>query len=75
MNFTNVYYSEKQGKCCIFTASVSSWKDVRMADDGDKDRITPGRRLCVNSFPLLETFLLTFSDIELQSCGNMFTDS
>lgn len=46
-----------------------------MVDDGDKDRMTPGRRLYVNSFPLLEMFLLIFSDIELQSCGNMFTDS
>jgi len=46
-----------------------------MAEVGNKDRMTPGRRLCVNSFPLWEAFLLTFSDRELQSCGNKFTDN
>lgn len=37
--------------------------------------MTPGRRLCVNSFLLLETFLLKFADIDLESCSNMFSDT
>lgn len=36
--------------------------------------MTPGRRLCVNSFLLLETFLLKFADLDVESCSDMFSD-
>lgn len=46
-----------------------------MADDGDKSRMTPGRRSYMHSFLRLETFLQMFSDAEIQSCGNMLADT
>lgn len=64
-----------RGNAVCSQKHASSWKDVRTADDGDKSRMTPGRRLYMHSFLLLKTFLLTFSDAEIQSCGNTLADS
>lgn len=67
----------RNGKCGMFPGAcyvLGSMFDGRTVDDGDKDRMARGRRLCA-FLSVLQTSLLTFSDVDLQSCTNLFTSS